>query len=114
LDYLILDSYAYLYFTTYKLGPGGFQVYEELITTVLTRMVAAETPVDLQPNSSLQGNHHVLLNKILKAMMPKAELGYGDVVMESRTLYFMNLLERLMPAIEESFLEDKLLPLVYP
>ncbi|KAG0023303.1 hypothetical protein BGZ81_008174 [Podila clonocystis] len=114
LDYLILDSYAYLYFTTYRLGPGGFQVYEELITTVLTRMVAAETPVDLQPNSSLQGNHHVLLNKTLKAMMPKAELGYGDVVMESRTLYYMNLLERLMPAIEESFLEHKLLPLVYP
>ncbi|KAF9301697.1 hypothetical protein BGZ74_006371 [Mortierella antarctica] len=114
LDYLILDSYAYLYFTTYKLGPGGFQVYEELITTVLTRMVAAETPVDPQLNSSLQGNHHVLLNKTLEAMMPKAELGYGDVVMESRTLYFMNLLERLMPAIEESFLEDKLLALVYP
>ncbi|KAF9369094.1 hypothetical protein CPB97_003926, partial [Podila verticillata] len=115
LDYLILDSYAYLYFTTYKLGPGGFQVYEELITTILTRMVAAETPVDHQTNLvSLQGSHHVLLNKTLKAMMPRAELGYGDVVMESRTLYFMNLLERLMPAIEEVFLEDKLLPLVYP
>lgn len=90
-------------------------MYEELITTILTRMVAAETPVDHQTNLvSLQGSHHVLLNKTLKAMMPRAELGYGDVVMESRTLYFMNLLERLMPAIEEVFLEDKLLPLVYP
>ncbi|KAG0332167.1 hypothetical protein BG004_001363 [Podila humilis] len=118
LDYLILDSYAYLHFTTYKLGPGGFQVYEDLITTILTRMVTAETlVVALGPpdSAALQGeNHHIQLNKTLKTMIPKAELGYGNVVMESRTLYYMNLLERLMPAIEEGFLKTKLLPLVYP
>ncbi|KAF9394790.1 hypothetical protein CPC16_010257 [Podila verticillata] len=113
LDYLILDSYAYLYFTTYKLGPGGFQVYEELITTVLTRMVAAETPVDLQTNLvSLQGSHHILLNKTLKAMMPRAELGYGDVVMESRTLYLLkndqkDLFESAHSVVMSVFLTNK-------
>ncbi|KAF9407349.1 hypothetical protein BGZ94_002718, partial [Podila epigama] len=76
-DRLILDSYAYLYFITYKLGPGGFQVYEDLVTTLLTRMVTAETPADLSIQSTgLQGAFHVQLNKTLKTMMPRTELGY--------------------------------------
>ncbi|KAK3817650.1 MAG: hypothetical protein J3Q66DRAFT_369473 [Benniella sp.] len=132
LDYLILDSYAYIYFITYKLGPGGFQVYEELITSILTRMVVAESVVvaaaaqqqqqhgedNINSNNSNNNNsllqNHVLLNKTLRAMMPQAELGYYDPVRESRTLFFMNLLERLMVAIEDSFLEKELLPMVYP
>jgi hypothetical protein len=117
-DYLILDSYAYLFFVTYKFGPGGFQVYEELITSILARMVMSG-----EQSSALfqreQGkdepvNRHVILNKTLKTMMPRAELGFHDPVMESRTLFFMNVLERVMAAIDETLLEDQLLPLVYP
>ncbi|KAG0364197.1 hypothetical protein BGZ54_007760 [Gamsiella multidivaricata] len=121
LDYLMLDSYAYLYFITYKLGPGGFQVYEDLITSILTRMVKSEELTDAQRQQVLRQNgnddnipHHVLMNSTLKAMMPRAELGFHDPVMESRTLFFMNLLERVMIAIDEGFLEHQLLPMVYP
>jgi hypothetical protein len=120
LDYLILDSYAYLFFVTYKLGPGGFQVYEELVTSILTRMVMSEEQasalVRQQPDQDKDEhpNRHILLNKTLKAMMPRAELGFHDPVMESRTLFFMNLLERLMVAINDTLLEEQLLPLVYP
>ncbi|KAH7060219.1 hypothetical protein BKA57DRAFT_446608 [Linnemannia elongata] len=120
LDYLILDSYAYLFFVTYKLGPGGFQVYEELVTSILTRMVMAEEHASalVQHKSDLDKDdhpsRHILLNKTLKAMMPRADLGFHDPVMESRTLFFMNLLERVMVAIDETLLEEQLLPLVYP
>ncbi|KAF9094929.1 hypothetical protein BGX23_001366 [Mortierella sp. AD031] len=120
LDCLILDSYAYLFFVTYKLGPGGFQVYEELVTSILTRMVVSEdqsaTLVHQGHDDNKDGNpnRHVLLNKSLRAMMPRAELGFHDPVMESRTLFFMNLLERVMVAIDETPLESQLLPLVYP
>ncbi|KAG0309371.1 hypothetical protein BGZ98_003166 [Dissophora globulifera] len=121
LDYLMLDSYAYLYFVTYKLGPGGFQVYEELVTSILTRMVLSEelTAAQQQQIQHQHGNddninRHVLLNKTLKEMMPRAELGFHDPVMESRTLFYLNLLERVMIAIEGSFLEHQLLPMVYP
>ncbi|KAF9124487.1 hypothetical protein BGW39_008183 [Mortierella sp. 14UC] len=118
LDYLILDSYAYLFFVTYKLGPGGFQVYEELVTSLLTRMVMsgeqASVLVQHGQDKDEPANRHILLNKTLKAMMPRAELGFHDPVMESRTLFFMNLLERVMVAIDETLLEDQLLPLVYP
>ncbi|KAI8602978.1 hypothetical protein EDD21DRAFT_425652 [Dissophora ornata] len=121
LDYMMLDSYAYLYFITYKLGPGGFQVYEDLITSILTRMVTSEelTAPQRQQIQNQQGNEdnisrHMLLNKTLKAMMPRAELGFYDPVMESRTLFFMNLLERVMITIEEGLLERQFLPMVYP
>ncbi|KAG0262993.1 hypothetical protein BGZ95_003907, partial [Linnemannia exigua] len=118
LDYLILDSYAYLFFVTYKLGPGGFQVYEELVTSILTRMVMSEEQasalVQHSQDKDEHANRHILLNRTLKAMMPRAELGFHDPVMESRTLFFMNLLERVMAAIDETLLEDRLLPLVYP
>ncbi|KAF8942592.1 hypothetical protein BGZ47_006329 [Haplosporangium gracile] len=121
LDYLILDSYAYLFFVTYRLGPGGFQVYEELVTSILTRMVISEEQAaalvqQQQPDQDKDEhpNRHILLNKALKAMMPRAELGFHDPVMESRTLFYMNLLERVMVAIDETFLEEQLLPLVYP
>ncbi|KAF8974951.1 hypothetical protein BGZ46_009556 [Entomortierella lignicola] len=121
LDYLMLDSYAYLFFITYKLGPGSFQVYEELITSILARMVISEELSATQQQQILRQNgndeninRHVLLNNTIKNMMPRAELGYYDPVLESRTLFFMNLLERLMIAIEEDFLEQQLLPLVYP
>ncbi|KAG0056436.1 hypothetical protein BGZ83_004943 [Gryganskiella cystojenkinii] len=124
LDYLILDSYAYLFFVTYKLGPGGFQVYEDLITTILTRMVVSEAAVvgtissaDQQKEKeegTVDPRRHLLLNRTLRAMKPKAELGFHDPVLESRTLFFMNLLERVMVAVEESFLERELLPMVYP
>ncbi|CAO3570697.1 unnamed protein product [Mortierella alpina] len=120
LDYLMLDSYAYLFFITYKLGPGGFQVYEDLVTTILTRMVVTEG-LTLAQQQQQQDNtddttihRHVLLNKTLKAMMPRAELGFHDPVLESRTLFYMNILERVMIAIDEQFLEDQLLPMVYP
>ncbi|KAF9927901.1 hypothetical protein FBU30_002788 [Linnemannia zychae] len=120
MDYLILDSYAHLFFVTYKLGPGGFQVYEELVTSILTRMVMSEeqtgfTQQSLDADKEGQPtNRHVLLNKTIKDMMPRAELGFHNPVPESRTLFFMNLLERVMVAIDESLLEDQLLPLVYP
>ncbi|KAF9111027.1 hypothetical protein BGX27_005488 [Mortierella sp. AM989] len=121
LDYLMLDSYAYLYFVTYKLGPGSFQVYEELITSILTRMVTSEEltaaqqlQIERQNGNDDNINRHILLNKTIKNMMPRAEFGFYDPVMESRTLFFMNLLERLMVAIEENLLEHHLLPLVYP
>ncbi|KAG0215402.1 hypothetical protein BGX28_010107 [Mortierella sp. GBA30] len=123
MDYLMLESFAYLYFITYKLGPGGFQVHEDLITAILTRMVVAEglTLVQHQQEQQQQEHNddstiqrHVLLNKTLKAMMPRAELGFHDPVMESRTLFFMNILERSMIAIDEQFLENLLLPMVYP
>ncbi|KAF9285237.1 hypothetical protein BGZ68_004032 [Mortierella alpina] len=120
LDYLMLDSYAYLYFTTYKLGPGGFQVYEDLITTILTRMVVTEGLTLAQQQQQQENkddiaiHRHILLNKTLKAMMPRAELGFHDPVLESRTLFYMNLLERVMIAIDEQFLEDQLLRMVYP
>ncbi|KAG0380378.1 hypothetical protein BGX24_008723 [Mortierella sp. AD032] len=118
LDYLILDSYAYLFFVTYKLGPGGFQVYEELVTSILTRMVMSEEQasalVQHVQDKDEHANRHILLNRTLKAMMPRAELGFHDPVMESRTLFFMNLLERVMVAIDGTLLEDQLLPLVYP
>ncbi|KAK3818142.1 MAG: hypothetical protein J3R72DRAFT_38240 [Linnemannia gamsii] len=118
LDYLILDSYAYLFFVTYKLGPGGFQVYEELVTSILTRMVMSEEQasalVQHVQDKDEHASRHILLNRTLKAMMPRAELGFHDPVMESRTLFFMNLLERVMVAIDETLLEDQLLPLVYP
>ncbi|KAF9902431.1 hypothetical protein EC991_004946 [Linnemannia zychae] len=117
-DYLILDSYAYLFFVTYKLGPGGFQVYEELVTSILTRMVMSEEQASVlaqhEHDKNEPANRHVLLNKTIKAMMPRAELGFHDPVMEGRTLFFMNLLERVMVAIDETLLEDQLLPLVYP
>ncbi|KAG0264622.1 hypothetical protein BG011_006468 [Mortierella polycephala] len=117
LDYMILDSYAYLFFVTYKLGPGGFQAYEDLITSILARMVVVEGQHQLvqgNKDSDATGNNHILLNKTLRAMMPQAELGFHDPVMESRTLFFMNLLERVMIAIDEQFLEDQILPMVYP
>jgi len=130
LDYLILDSYAYLFFITYKLGPGGFQVYEDLITMILTRMVISEDVASRtissaepqqQQNEKEDGlsfvvdpRQHLLLNQTLKAMMPKAELGFHDPVLESRTLFFMNMLERVMMVVEETFLERELLPMVYP
>ncbi|KAF9168389.1 hypothetical protein BGX21_008059 [Mortierella sp. AD011] len=121
LDYLMLDSYAYLFFITYKLSPGGFQVYEELVTSILTRMVTSEELTAAQQQQILRQNgrddninRHILLNNTVKSMMPRAELGFYDPVMESRTLFFMNLLERLMAAIDEGFLEQHLLPLVYP
>ncbi|ORY99573.1 hypothetical protein BCR41DRAFT_215499 [Lobosporangium transversale] len=116
-DFLILDSYAHLFFITYKLGPGSFQVYEELITSILTRMVTSEGIAATLQDTDKDGessNHHVLLNKTLKRMKPRAELGLYDPVMESRTLFYMNLLERIMIAIEEPFLEHELLPMVYP
>ncbi|KAG0007012.1 hypothetical protein BGZ65_012657 [Modicella reniformis] len=120
LNYLILDSYAHMYFIAYKLGPGSFQVYEDLITSILTRMVMTEElTIRQEHGNNVNNNNHslhsnVLLNKTLKAMMPRAELGYYDPVRESRTLFFMNFLERVMIAIEDRFLEDKLLPMVYP
>ncbi|KAF9192621.1 hypothetical protein BGZ51_005211 [Haplosporangium sp. Z 767] len=117
LDYMILDSYAYLFFTTYKLGPGGFQTYEDLITSILTRMIVVEEQQQLIQGSKDRNtteNNHTLLNKTLRMMMPRAELGFHDPVMESRTLFFMNLLERVMIAIDEPFLENQILPMVYP
>ncbi|KAF9433838.1 hypothetical protein BGZ76_008919 [Entomortierella beljakovae] len=112
----IESFYAYLYFVTYKLGPGSFQVYEELLTSILARMVTNEdiSPAQQVLDSNENTNRHILLNKTIKEMMPRSELGFQDAVMESRTLFFMNLLERLMVAIEEGLLEQQLLPLVYP
>lgn len=95
-------------------------MYEELVTSILTRMVMSEEQtsalVRQQPDQDKDEhpNRHILLNKSLKAMMPRAELGFHDPVMESRTLFFMNLLERVMVAIDEALLEEQLLPLVYP
>ncbi|KAF9579149.1 hypothetical protein BGW38_004700, partial [Lunasporangiospora selenospora] len=118
LDYLILDSYAFLFFITYRLGPGGFQVYEELITTVLTRMVLIEGDSNVVPQDGeepVMHPQHILLNETLRAMKPTLDIGSYHPVRESRILFFMNLLERVMVAVEEQpLLEDELLPMVYP
>ncbi|KAI8351006.1 hypothetical protein B0O80DRAFT_120348 [Mortierella sp. GBAus27b] len=107
-----------MYFITYKLGPGGFQVYEDLITSILTRMVLTEdlTVIQQQNGDDVNNNlhKHALLNQTLRTMMPRADLGYYDPVRESRTLFFMNILERVMIAIDDKLLEDQLLPMVYP
>ncbi|KAG0233196.1 hypothetical protein BGW42_007674 [Actinomortierella wolfii] len=124
LDGTMLDTFGYLYFVTYAMGPGAFVVYEELMTTLLMRRVTINPALLLAPSREEQAQidagvpteriYYGALNRWLCATMPRGDLIAGDPVGETRVLYFMNLVERVMLAVDEDLLRTQILPLVYP
>ncbi|KAG0269769.1 hypothetical protein DFQ27_002185 [Actinomortierella ambigua] len=124
MDELMLETFGYLYFITYAMGgPGTFVVYEELITTLLTRRVTIDPALLLTRTSGVAAEdqqapkeriYYGALNRWLQATMPRGDLSMDDPVAETRVLYFMNLVERTMMAVDEELLRSQILPLVYP
>ncbi|KAG0240238.1 hypothetical protein BGW41_007077 [Actinomortierella wolfii] len=124
LDETMLDTFGYLYFVTYAMGPGAFVVYEELMTTLLMRRVTINPALLLAPSREEQAQidagvpteriYYGALNRWLRTTMPRGDLVAGDPVGETRVLYFMNLVERVMLAVDEDLLRTQILPLVYP
>ncbi|KAF9167358.1 hypothetical protein DFQ26_004837 [Actinomortierella ambigua] len=124
MDELVLETFGYLYFITYAMGgPGTFVVYEELITTLLTRRVTIDPALLLTRTAGLAAEdqqapkeriYYGALNRWLQATMPRGDLSMDDPVAETRVLYFMNLVERTMMAVDEELLRSQILPLVYP
>ncbi|KAF9975649.1 hypothetical protein BGZ73_000605 [Actinomortierella ambigua] len=124
MDEMMLETFGYLYFVTYAIGgPGTFVVYEELMTTLLTRRVTIDPALLLartatnameDPQAPVERTYYGALNRWLQATMPRGDLSMDDPVAETRVLYYMNLVERVMMAVDEDLLRTQILPLVYP
>ncbi|KAI8393813.1 uncharacterized protein BYT42DRAFT_552311 [Radiomyces spectabilis] len=108
----ILSIYANLQFVTDKLGSGtGFQAYQDTLTNAVAYLTHEDHLCQLNRFISLAFREYAPQQFINDPTHPTDILSPGHT---ARLTFFTNLIEQVMKDIDDTILENDILPVIYP
>ncbi|KAI9027343.1 hypothetical protein CLU79DRAFT_741460 [Phycomyces nitens] len=104
--------YANLHFITEHLGTStGFQAYQDTLTNTVSYLTHKDNVCKLNHVLKNGYKEYVPCQYTIDTTPPVQVLSTVHI---SRLLFYTNLIEQVMPYIEDPVLEDMILPIIYP
>ncbi|GAA5795193.1 hypothetical protein HPULCUR_000547 [Helicostylum pulchrum] len=108
----IISIYSNLNFITEHLGEGaGRQAYQETLTNAVAYLLHTDNRCQLNKLLSLAFKEYAS-PAFVKDDIPSVEL--LSIVKQSRLTFFSDLVEQVMSSIDDTVLENDILPVIYP